>query len=92
MSRAAYLVFSTPGVVWAMTLAAIWMLLRPRSVVARRCAAVVALGYLLASIYAVPTFVENLLAQPYHRFENADVPPGRVALVIFGAGDEEVDG
>lgn len=92
MSRAAYFVFSTPGVVWAMGLAAIWILLRPSSAAARRTIAIVAIAYLLASIYAVPMTVGALLSRPYHRFEEADVPPGRVALVVLGAGDEDIVG
>jgi uncharacterized SAM-binding protein YcdF (DUF218 family) len=92
VSRAAYFIFSTPGVVWAMGLGAIWILARPRSSVARRCVAAVAIGYLLASIYLVPATVGGMLARPFHRFGKADVPPGRVALVVFGAGDEDVTG
>lgn len=92
MSRAAHFVFSTAGVVWAIALAAIWIAVRPRSVAARRTFLAIALFYVVASIYAVPMAVTNVVARPYHRFTAADLPRGRVALVIFGAGDEVVEG
>lgn len=36
--------------------------------------------------------IATLLARPYHRFEKADAPRGRIALIVFGAGNEEVAG
>jgi len=92
VSAAAHFVFSTSGVVWAIAVAAAWVVLRPRSAAARRTTFGVALFYLIVSIYSVPMAVTEVVARPYHRFTEADVPRGCVALVIFGAGDEVVEG
>ncbi len=92
MSGFAHFIFSTPGLVWTLSLAAIWIALRPGSRVARRSAIAIAVAYLLVSVYAVPSFFSRLLARPYHRLRAIDVPRGRVAVVVFGAGDEEVAG
>jgi len=92
VSRFAYFLFSTPGAELALAIAVVALALRPRSIRTRRVALAVTVAYLLVSVYAVPTAVANLLARPYHQFERDDVPSGRVALVIFGAGDEEVAG
>ncbi len=92
MSRAAYFIFSTSGVVTAMGVAAIWLAVRPSSATPRRAVIAIALAYVVASVYAVPSAITNLLARPYHRFEGIDASAGRVALVVFGAGDEEVYG
>jgi len=92
VSQLAYFVFSTSGAVDLFAAAAIWLALRPRSAAARRTIAALALFYVVASIYAAPAFVAEQLARPYHRFDRADAPHGRVALVIFGAGDERVSG
>ena len=75
-----------------LSLVAVAVSMRPHSRMARRVALAVAVAYLLASVYAVPAFVVSVLARPYHRFVAADVRGGRVALVVFGAGDEDVAG
>jgi uncharacterized SAM-binding protein YcdF (DUF218 family) len=86
------LVFSTTGVVIALFAAAVWIATRPRSPAARRFLVVVAALYLIASVYAAPYAVAAWLARPYHRFEKPDVPPGTLALIVLGAGDEVVGG
>ena len=91
MSSVASFVFSTAGVVTAFAVSAVWLALRP-SAATRVWVIGVAAGYLLSSVYAAPMAVASLLASPFHRFGTADVPAGRVALVIFGAGDEAVYG
>jgi uncharacterized SAM-binding protein YcdF (DUF218 family) len=53
---------------------------------------VVAVAYLVASVYIVPSFVASIVSRPFHRFERRDIPRGRVALVIFGGGNENVTG
>jgi len=92
VSDLAYLAFSTPGVVYALVVVVVALALWPRAALVRAAAAALALGYIAASTYGAPALVARALARPYHRFGPADVPPGRVALVIFGAGDEEVAG
>jgi uncharacterized SAM-binding protein YcdF (DUF218 family) len=88
----AHFIFSTNGAVDLLTVAALWLALKPRSAGARRAVIALALFYFVVSIYVVPAFVGSLLARPYHRFDVADVPHGRVALVVFGAGKERVSG
>jgi uncharacterized SAM-binding protein YcdF (DUF218 family) len=92
VSQFFYSVFSSGAALELLAATAIWVVLRPRSSAARRTLIVIALFYLVISIYAVPAFVANLLARPYHRFDSADVPQGRVALVVFGAGGDRVSG
>ncbi len=92
MSGAVHFVFSTAGAVSALSLVAIWTAVQPRSAGVRRAAILVSIGYVVASTYLVPASAAALLAQPFHRFVSADVRPGRVALVVLGAGDEEIDG
>ena len=75
-----------------LSLVAIAVSLRPDSPLARRGAIAIAVAYVLASVYAVPAFFSSVLARPYHRFTAADVRRGRIALVVFGAGDEDVAG
>lgn len=92
MSGFVYFIFSTPGVVVAFFAIAVWIAVRPTSRIARRLLVAVATMYLFASIYAVPMFASRALTRHYHQFTAADTPPGRVALVIFGAGIESVAG
>lgn len=92
MSRLDSFFFSTGGAVFTLFVAVTWLARRPRSGAARRFAVVAASVYAIASIYAVPAAVSVLLTKTYHRFEQADVPPGRIALVIFGAGVEQIGG
>ncbi len=92
MSHFAYFVFSTGGALLVVAAAVLWFAGRPRSASARACAVGVAVAYVLASTYAVPAGAARLLARPYHRFAQTDVPSGRVAVVVFGAGDDEVPG
>jgi uncharacterized SAM-binding protein YcdF (DUF218 family) len=92
MNAVAYFAVSAEGAVTAFAIAALWLLLRPRSVAARRFVIVVALVYLAACVYAVPASVGKLLTIGYHELNRGDVPAGRVALVVLGAGDETVIG
>jgi uncharacterized SAM-binding protein YcdF (DUF218 family) len=92
VSQFFYSLFSCGAALDLIAATAIWVVLRPRSSAARRSLMVVALFYLVLGIYAIPAAFADLLARPYHRFDVADVPPGRVALVVFGAGGERVGG
>lgn len=84
--------FSTSGAIVAFVVAAIWIVRQPTSAGARWFTIGAAGAYGLASVYAVPAGVATILTHPYHRFGPGDVPAGRVALVVFGAGDELVSG
>ena len=92
MSELASFAFSTPGAVTLLAAAIVALAARPRSAAVRAGAVFVAFAYVMASTYIVPATAARLLVRPYHRFERPDAPRGRVALVIFGAGDEEVAG
>lgn len=92
MSRFVDFLFSTSGAVTFLFIAALGVALRPRSPAARRLLVLCAAFYFAASIYLVPVTVSKILTNRYHRFEQADVPRGKVALVVFGAGDEAVGG
>ena len=84
--------FSAGGVVVVLLIAALWLWLRPPSNAARRFLIAAALAYTTASIYALPVLGTGLLAFGYHRFSPADVQPGRIAIVVLGAGAETVRG
>lgn len=92
MSRLVQFIFSTGGAVTFLFVAALGVALRPRSSAVRRFLVVCAAFYLAASIYLVPVAISKILISRYHRFEQADVPRGKLALVVFGSGDEAVGG
>jgi uncharacterized SAM-binding protein YcdF (DUF218 family) len=84
-------VISAPGLITAVVVAAVWLSVRPRSRAAHRFLVLVALAYLLASIYALPHVVGRLLlARGFHPFSQTDLPPGRTAIVILGGGGDTV--
>ncbi|HZR25042.1 MAG TPA: YdcF family protein [Vicinamibacterales bacterium] len=83
---------SPRGAVVAMAIAAIWIATRPRSAMARAFLFFAAFGYLAASIYVVPDLFASLLASGYERFEKANAPHGRIAVVVLGAGAFNVGG
>jgi uncharacterized SAM-binding protein YcdF (DUF218 family) len=87
-----HFIFSTSGAVWALSIVAIWAAVRPRSGAARRSTFAISLGYLLACSYIVPAAITALLARPFHEFRGADVGPGHIAVVVLGAGKEDVPG
>ena len=86
------LLFSPTGVVIACCGTALWAAARPASRAARRAAVFTALAYLLASTYVTPLAVSKMLDAPYHRLKRSDVPPGRTAVVVLGAGVTTVFG
>jgi uncharacterized SAM-binding protein YcdF (DUF218 family) len=47
---------------------------------------VIAVGYTLASMYAVPRQFEQWIAAGFHPLTRADVPPGRTVVVLLGSG------
>jgi uncharacterized SAM-binding protein YcdF (DUF218 family) len=92
MNSFAYFIVSPQGAITTLFIGALWMALRPQSTVARRFLIVAAIAYFAATIYAVPAAVGALLTIGYHELGRADVPAGRVAIVVLGAGNETVTG
>jgi uncharacterized SAM-binding protein YcdF (DUF218 family) len=78
--------FSVGGILCAVTAALIWVRLRDRSVLARRLLILIIAGYLLASTFPVSYHVGRLLSARFHPLATRDVPTGRIALVLLGAG------
>jgi uncharacterized SAM-binding protein YcdF (DUF218 family) len=92
MTTFVWLLFSSAGLVVAMSIVVLWIVLRPGSRAARRALVLVTAAYLLASIYGVPYATTKLLARGYHPFKRSDAPAGPTALVVLGAGVETVFG
>jgi uncharacterized SAM-binding protein YcdF (DUF218 family) len=92
MSAIVDFVLSSPGMVAAMCVAALWLWRRPGSIAARRVLGAAAVCYLVASIYAVPAAVTRALAYGYQRFDARDASAGTTALVVLGGGDLTVTG
>ena len=92
MGRVIGFVFSAGGSILALLLVAIWLALRPASKAPRRIAIAAALFYVLGSTTLAPFLVSRLLTAGYHQLQPSDVPPGRVAVVLLGGGDEFVQG
>jgi uncharacterized SAM-binding protein YcdF (DUF218 family) len=90
MAQIIYFVFSVGGLVTALIGVVVWLRFRPASRWARRWLAGITVFYTVASIYAVPHGAARLIAHGYHAFRAADVPAGRVAIVVLGAGEEFV--
>jgi uncharacterized SAM-binding protein YcdF (DUF218 family) len=76
---------SVTGLVCIPLACAAWLRLRPASRAARRCLAGVVVGYLLASIYAVPFLASRVLVRGFHHFSAADGKDAQ-AIVLLGAG------
>ena len=93
MTRVADSIFTSLGVVSAFGLTALWLAVRPGSRTARRAAVVLALGYLVASIYVVPDAVGRLFfTRGFGAFTARDVPAGRTAVVLLGGGSYTAHG
>jgi uncharacterized SAM-binding protein YcdF (DUF218 family) len=92
MSAIVDFVLSSPGMVAAMCVAALWLWRRPGSIAARRVLGAAAVCYLLASIYAVPATINSVLAYGYRQFDTRDAPAGPTAVIVLGAGAETVMG
>jgi uncharacterized SAM-binding protein YcdF (DUF218 family) len=90
MAKIIQFVFSVGGLVTVLIGVVVWLRLRPTSRWARRWLVSITVFYTLASVYAVPHGAARLIAHGYHAFRAADVPAGRVAIVLLGAGEEFV--
>ena len=62
----------------------------PRSRACRRTATAVALGYLIASIYAVPQAIGRALVIGFSAVQAGDLPRGPLTIVVLGAGSMTV--
>jgi uncharacterized SAM-binding protein YcdF (DUF218 family) len=83
-------VFSAGGLTVSTAICALWVSATPGSRAARRALQGVGAGYLVASLYAVPYAVGQLLLVGLHPFTMADVPAGRMAIVVLGSGSQTV--
>src|SRR5437763_1935617 len=77
---------STGGALLVIGAVAVWVVGRPGSRVARRLLLWTAAAYLLASIYAVPYSISRMLVIGYSALTPADLPHGRVAIVVLSGG------
>jgi uncharacterized SAM-binding protein YcdF (DUF218 family) len=82
-----WFVFSAAGLMLALWVAVAWLIVRPTSRMRRRLLIGIVVGFTLASLYCVPYGVSRMLVQGYHPFSAADVPAGRIAIVVLGAGE-----
>jgi len=93
MSTFVSAVFSERGAILALLAFAVWFRLRPHSSAARRWLIVIAIAYVVASMYAVPTIVARVvLERGFRPVTAADVRQARTAIVILGGGAETVHG
>ena len=79
-------IFSVTGFGVLAAVGAAWLARRPASAAARRFIVGVVATYVVLSIFVVPYTVGRLLVLGYHPFTAADVPRGRTAIVLLGAG------
>ncbi|MGE0449730.1 MAG: YdcF family protein [Vicinamibacterales bacterium] len=86
MADAIWFLFSSSAIVWALAVAAIWVLVAPRSRTARRFLAGAALAYWIASSWVITHGAASLIALGYHPLTRVDVPAGgRTAVVLLGS-------
>jgi uncharacterized SAM-binding protein YcdF (DUF218 family) len=78
--------FSVAGIISLFAAGAVWIIIRPRSRLAPRALLVLALAYLAISTFGVSFQVERLLTRGYRPLAAADVPKGRIAIVVLGSG------
>jgi uncharacterized SAM-binding protein YcdF (DUF218 family) len=84
------LAFSIDGLLLLLIAICAWLLLRPRSRLARGTLVLVVVWYTLISIYAIPHAVGEYWSRGFAQLERSDVPPGRVAVVLLGSGSYTV--
>jgi uncharacterized SAM-binding protein YcdF (DUF218 family) len=80
------LVFSVSGILISLLVGVLWLSASPHSKRPRRFLFYVALAYTLSTVYAIDYGVSRLLAIGFRPFVASDVPAGRTALVVLGAG------
>jgi uncharacterized SAM-binding protein YcdF (DUF218 family) len=87
--RAAFIFWflcSAGGVIVVLLAGVGWLYARPKSRAPRVFLALVAVGYMLASVYAVPHSVERWISAPFHALAERDIPSGRNVVVLLGSG------
>jgi uncharacterized SAM-binding protein YcdF (DUF218 family) len=83
---------STGGFAMLSVCAALWMILRPRSVAARRAIILIVLTYSIASVRVVPWVLSRPLLRGFHPFQRTDTCGRSAAIVLLGAGSFTVHG
>ena len=80
------LAFSTGGLLLLLFGVCAWLLIRPRSLVARLTLRVIVVWYTVISIYPIPHGLALWWGRDFAPLEKSAVPPGRVAVVLLGSG------
>jgi uncharacterized SAM-binding protein YcdF (DUF218 family) len=80
------LIFSVSGILISLLVGVLWLGAFPTSKRPRRFLSFVALAYTLSAIYAIDYGVSRLLVIGFRPFTASDVPAGRTAIVVLGAG------
>jgi uncharacterized SAM-binding protein YcdF (DUF218 family) len=80
------LLFSSGGLMILLIVICPWVLLRPRSRLARVALVLVVVWYTLISLYPIPHTVGDVWSRGFAPFEKSSVPPGRAAVVLLGSG------
>jgi uncharacterized SAM-binding protein YcdF (DUF218 family) len=80
---------SAGGAIVSLAAAALWVALSRGSAASRRVLALVVLLYWIAGAYMVPDTIRTWMASPYHPLQRADVPAGRVGIVLLGSGSAQ---
>lgn len=86
MTDALWFLFSPPAIALLALAGAVWVFRRPGSRAAPRFLLVVSVSYTALSIYGISYQFERALAWGYQPLTAADVPQGRIAVVILGSG------
>jgi uncharacterized SAM-binding protein YcdF (DUF218 family) len=86
MSDVVAFVFSIGGAAVAMAALGLWLWRSPSSRTPRRLLLWVAASYLALSTYAVPYVLSRALVIGYKELTPADLPRGRVAIVVLAGG------
>jgi uncharacterized SAM-binding protein YcdF (DUF218 family) len=86
VTKLVWYLFSGGGAVVVTFAAALWVLARPSSRLARRALFIAAFGYTLASVHVIGHRLDRLLVAGFKPFSASDVPRGRTALVVLGSG------
>jgi uncharacterized SAM-binding protein YcdF (DUF218 family) len=79
-------IFSVSGIVISLLVGVLWTSTSRQSKRPRRCLFYVTLAYTLSTIYVIDYSVSRLLVLGFRPFAAADVPAGRTAIVVLGAG------
>lgn len=90
MAELTWFIFSSGGAVTSLLVCALWRLVSPASVWARRGLLAVAAFYWLSSTYAIPHTASRVISAGYRPLTRPDVAPGTTTVVVLGSGTVEV--